>query len=50
VQPEIWNRNPGHEEVGVALSLQRELETVAAAGGKVFATNKEAVLDEMPGA
>ena len=32
------------------LSLQRELETVAAAGGKVFATSKEAVLDEMPGA
>jgi tRNA-splicing ligase RtcB (3'-phosphate/5'-hydroxy nucleic acid ligase) len=32
------------------LSLQRELETVAAAGGKVFAANKEAVLDEMPGA
>ena len=32
------------------LSLQRELQTVAAAGGKVFATSKEAVLDEMPGA
>ena len=32
------------------LSLQRELETVTAAGGKVFATSKEAVLDEMPGA
>ena len=32
------------------LSLPRELETVAAAGGKVFATSKEAVLDEMPGA
>jgi tRNA-splicing ligase RtcB len=32
------------------LSLQRELEAVLAAGGKVFAANKEAVLDEMPGA
>jgi tRNA-splicing ligase RtcB len=32
------------------LSLQRELDTIAAAGGKVFATSKEAVLDEMPGA
>ena len=32
------------------LSLQRELETIAAAGGKVFAASKEAVLDEMPGA
>jgi tRNA-splicing ligase RtcB (3'-phosphate/5'-hydroxy nucleic acid ligase) len=32
------------------LSLQRELETVAAAGGKVFAASKDAVLDEMPGA
>lgn len=32
------------------LSLQRELQTVAAAGGKVFAASKEAVLDEMPGA
>ena len=32
------------------LSLQRELETIADAGGKVFATSKEAVLDEMPGA
>jgi tRNA-splicing ligase RtcB (3'-phosphate/5'-hydroxy nucleic acid ligase) len=32
------------------LSLQRELATVAAAGGKVFAASKDAVLDEMPGA
>lgn len=32
------------------LSLQRELERVTAAGGKVFATSKQAVLDEMPGA
>jgi tRNA-splicing ligase RtcB len=32
------------------LSLQDELATIAAAGGKVFASNKDAVLDEMPGA
>ena len=32
------------------LSLQRELERVEAAGGKVFATSKDAVLDEMPAA
>ena len=32
------------------LSLQHELATVTAAGGKVFAASKEAVLDEMPGA
>ncbi|MEW6472888.1 MAG: RtcB family protein [Actinomycetota bacterium] len=32
------------------LSLQRELEAVLAVGGKVFTANKEAVLDEMPGA
>jgi tRNA-splicing ligase RtcB (3'-phosphate/5'-hydroxy nucleic acid ligase) len=32
------------------LSLQAELATVAAAGGKVFVTSKDAVLDEMPGA
>jgi tRNA-splicing ligase RtcB len=32
------------------LSLERELATVASAGGKVFAASKEAVLDEMPGA
>jgi tRNA-splicing ligase RtcB len=32
------------------LSLQAELATITAAGGKVFATSKEAVLDEMPGA
>ena len=33
-----------------ALSLQQQLESVRQAGGKVFARNKEAVLDEMPGA
>ena len=32
------------------LSLQREVELVTAAGGKVFAASQEAVLDEMPGA
>jgi tRNA-splicing ligase RtcB len=32
------------------LSLQHELATIDAAGGKVFATSKAAVLDEMPGA
>lgn len=32
------------------LSLRGELATIAAAGGKVFATSTEAVLDEMPGA
>ena len=32
------------------LSLQHEIEAVAAAGGKVFASSPEAVLDEMPGA
>ena len=32
------------------LRLQDELARIAAAGGKVFATSKEAVLDEMPGA
>ena len=32
------------------LSLQHEMEVVAAAGGKVFAPSPEAVLDEMPGA
>ncbi len=32
------------------LSLQRELERVRAAGGKVFARSREAVLDEMPAA
>lgn len=32
------------------LSLQRELAAVGAAGGKVFATRTDAVLDEMPGA
>ncbi len=32
------------------LSLQGELELVAAAGGKVFAASNQAVLDEMPGA
>jgi tRNA-splicing ligase RtcB (3'-phosphate/5'-hydroxy nucleic acid ligase) len=32
------------------LSLQAELATVAAAGGKVFAAGKSGVLDEMPGA
>jgi tRNA-splicing ligase RtcB len=32
------------------LVLQEELATIAAAGGKVFAASKEAVLDEMPGA
>jgi tRNA-splicing ligase RtcB len=32
------------------LSLQVELATIASAGGKVFASSKEAVLDEMPGA
>ena len=32
------------------LSLQAELATISAAGGKVFASSKEAVLDEMPGA
>jgi tRNA-splicing ligase RtcB len=32
------------------LSLQAELATIASSGGKVFASSKEAVLDEMPGA
>ena len=32
------------------LSLQRELDRVEAAGGKVFAASTEAVLDEMPSA
>ena len=32
------------------LSLQHEVELVTAAGGKVFASSQEAVLDEMPGA
>jgi tRNA-splicing ligase RtcB (3'-phosphate/5'-hydroxy nucleic acid ligase) len=32
------------------LSLQGELDRVAATGGKVFATSTQAVLDEMPGA
>jgi tRNA-splicing ligase RtcB len=32
------------------LRLQDELALIAAAGGKVFASNKDAVLDEMPGA
>jgi tRNA-splicing ligase RtcB len=32
------------------LSLEQQLATVAAAGGKVFAASKPAVLDEMPGA
>jgi tRNA-splicing ligase RtcB len=32
------------------LRLQDELAVIERAGGKVFATNKEAVLDEMPGA
>lgn len=32
------------------LSLPQELATIASAGGKVFASSKEAVLDEMPGA
>jgi tRNA-splicing ligase RtcB len=32
------------------LSLDHELMTVRAAGGKVFATSTQAVLDEMPGA
>jgi tRNA-splicing ligase RtcB len=32
------------------LSLEHELATIAAAGGKVFAASKGAVLDEMPGA
>jgi tRNA-splicing ligase RtcB (3'-phosphate/5'-hydroxy nucleic acid ligase) len=32
------------------LSLQDQLEKVKAAGGKVFAQSKQAVLDEMPGA
>jgi tRNA-splicing ligase RtcB len=32
------------------LSLQRQLEMISAVGSKVFATSKEAVLDEMPGA
>ena len=32
------------------LSVQAELERVAAAGGKVFADSKDAVLDEMPSA
>ncbi len=32
------------------LSLQEQLERIKAAGGKVFAQSKEAVLDEMPGA
>lgn len=32
------------------LSLDQQLATVAAAGGKVFAASKQAVLDEMPGA
>ncbi len=33
-----------------ALSLQSQLQAIAATGGKVFAASKEAVLDEMPGA
>ena len=32
------------------LSVERELERIADAGGKVFATSEEAVLDEMPAA
>jgi tRNA-splicing ligase RtcB len=32
------------------LNLHDELARISAAGGKVFATSKEAVLDEMPGA
>lgn len=32
------------------LSLQAQLEAIEQAGGKVFASSKEAVLDEMPGA
>ena len=32
------------------LSLEHELAAVAAVGGKVFATSRQAVLDEMPGA
>jgi tRNA-splicing ligase RtcB (3'-phosphate/5'-hydroxy nucleic acid ligase) len=32
------------------LSLEAELSRITAAGGKVFATSKEAVLDEMPAA
>jgi tRNA-splicing ligase RtcB len=32
------------------LSLQAELASISAAGGKVFASSKDAVLDEMPGA
>jgi len=32
------------------LNLQQELAAITAAGGKVFAASKEAVLDEMPGA
>jgi tRNA-splicing ligase RtcB len=32
------------------LSLQEQLERVKVAGGKVFASSRQAVLDEMPGA
>src|SRR5690606_13986842 len=32
------------------LSLQGELRTIEAAGGRVFAASKDDVLDEMPGA
>ncbi len=32
------------------LDLQAQLDLIKEAGGKVFVSNKEAVLDEMPGA
>jgi tRNA-splicing ligase RtcB len=43
-------RTRSRSQARQALSLGAELATVAAAGGKVFATSKGAVLDEMPGA
>src|SRR5205085_648443 len=43
-------RNRSRSRARRELSLQHELEMIKTAGGKVFATSKEAVLDEMPSA